>query len=497
MSITKQQTENFSQKSDVETKVKSYYDYVTGSAGGWPNLSRAAIISGIDFTIESGSNEVKFFETNTNLYTAQVSTYYGDYYNDIAHYAVSNSFDNVIIYGSVPGQRSYNNYENPPQSERVYISSSFASLNLSCSFNDTTDRQYIDQRGDASYSNTLHFFQGTPFHTDDSLYQIISGSKDKREFRDILSRSPVSASLIELYNSSSKSPDTGLEDYPDFVNKTPTGDASFQRVMNGKIYFNTYFSNNEPSASQKFQSDFVTSDTINEKFIISSGSYQYGKRYIGQGRVVVLQTPEETKPIYSFYNPMQSTLVPIDDNGTGVSTWNQHAYAGFSSMSGSLIRMYDGSTKQIQDVEVGDVVKSYQPIGMPDSDLDYMNYEWPAEDLSATQTGSYATGSVVVSKSSRPTRHYYIVSGSDNNQYYIHQLSSTFVWDDNTDRYRFKLGWQIEVDDKLFSHDTSKVDVVEVLDNYQGNTVDFYSLDVEDIDTYFTSDILVHNLPGK
>ena len=491
MSITKQQTENFSQKSDVETKVKSYYDYVTGSAGGWPNLSRAAIISGMDFTIESGSDEVKFFETNTNLYSAQASTYYQDYYDDIAHYAVSNSFDNVIVYGSVTDERPYNGYINPPASERPFISSSFASFNLSSSFNDEYDRQYLYQRGDVSCSNTLHLFQSTPLHMDDSLYQIISGSHDKRKFRDILSRSPVSASLIELYNSSSKSPNTGLEDYPDFVNKTPTGDASFQRVMNGKIYFNTYFSNNEPSASQTFETDYVTENTINEKFIISSGSYQYGKRYLGQGRAIVLQTPEETKLLYTFYNPVQANLIPIDDDGTGISTWNQHAYAGFSSMSGSLIRMYDGSTKQIQDVEVGDVVKSYQPVGMPNSDLDYLNY-------SVTNlTGSYATGSIVVGTSSRPARHYYVVSGSDNNEYYIHQLSSTFVYDTITGVYGFKLGWQLNDNDELFDKDGNRIEIVEIIDNYEGNTVDFYSLDVEDIDTYFTSDILVHNLPRK
>ena len=38
----------------------------------------------------------------------------------------------------------------------------------------------------------------------------------------------------------------------------------------------------------------------------------------------------------------------------------------YSSVSGSLIQMYDNSTTQIQDVEVGDIVKSYLPVGMPD-----------------------------------------------------------------------------------------------------------------------------------
>ena len=41
----------------------------------------------------------------------------------------------------------------------------------------------------------------------------------------------------------------------------------------------------------------------------------------------------------------------------------------YSTPSGSLIRMFDDSTKQVQDVEVGDVVKSYKPVGMPDEFL--------------------------------------------------------------------------------------------------------------------------------
>ena len=33
----------------VQTKVKSFLNYVTGSAGGWPSLSNAAIVGGMDF----------------------------------------------------------------------------------------------------------------------------------------------------------------------------------------------------------------------------------------------------------------------------------------------------------------------------------------------------------------------------------------------------------------------------------------------------------------
>ena len=49
----------------VESKITSYLNYVTGSAGGWPNLSRAGVLASIDYVIESGSDDVKFYEMNT------------------------------------------------------------------------------------------------------------------------------------------------------------------------------------------------------------------------------------------------------------------------------------------------------------------------------------------------------------------------------------------------------------------------------------------------
>ena len=54
--------------------------------------------------------------------------------------------------------------------------------------------------------------------------------------------------------------------------------------------------------------------------------------------------------------------------------------------------MYDDSTKQVQDVEVGDIVKSYLPVGMPDEFFfdDWLSYS--STDLS----GSVASGSIVI-----------------------------------------------------------------------------------------------------
>ena len=76
--------------------------------------------------------------------------------------------------------------------------------------------------------------------------------------------------------------------------------------------------------------------------------------------------------------------------------------------SGSLINMYDNSTKQIQDVEVGDVVKSYQPVGMPDESEGISWESYTTTDLS----GSFSSGSIVIETINKQSYGYYLINGS-------------------------------------------------------------------------------------
>ena len=496
--ITKEQFKNYKQKSDVDSRSKSFWNYITGSAGGWPNKSRAGIIAGLDFTIESGSDEIKFFESNTNLYTAQTTDVEPNLFIHISNYAATQSFDNVVVYGTLAENHPFG--ENPPMAQRPYISSSFALNNISCSFNNTADRQYEDMTGKDEHANTFHLFFDSPSDTNDNLNSIASSSYDKKEFRTLLNTSPVSSSLIPVYVSSSKTQGEGIGDWPDYVSKTTQFDASFSVKMGGSIFLNSYRSDLEPSSSMVWNWLNVTGSEgsaatgksmVSEKFIHSSGSEVGGKKYLGMGRSLTLLTPEDNQILASFYNPYKSHLITPEDRTDGWAVWTLNPYQGASSISGSEIRMYDGSVKEVQDVEVGDVVKSFQPVGMPNTDLHYLNYN------STSLTGSFFSGSVVVGKNESEASFYYTISGSNNQQYQKHQLSSTFVFDSGSNDYRFRPGWDIQPGDKLFDKDGNQITIISKEDTFVDNPVTFYSLDVEDIDTYFTSDILVHNLPKK
>ena len=154
--------------------------------------------------------------------------------------------------------------------------------------------------------------------------------------------------------------------------------------------------------------------------------------------------------------------------------------------------MYDGSTKQVQDVEVGDVVKSYQPLNMPDESQGMSWADYTTTDLS----GSFASGSIVVNVRTTDVYGYYLINNSIKlaaNLQTMLEGVRYFVKDGGT--WQWKQPSSIQVGDYLLNNDGSELEITTKTEVAQEET--FYGLNVEDIDTYFQSNILVHNIPGK
>tara|TARA_Y100001972_G_scaffold21160_1_gene25100 strand:+ start:91 stop:2769 length:2679 start_codon:yes stop_codon:yes gene_type:complete len=454
----------------VQTETIEFINHITGSAGGWPTLSNAAIIGGMDYIIESGSNETKFVEYNTNtgiVGSAAMQT--GSYFDVMADYAVSQSYDKCYVYG-MSGKK-----QNPTYVQQGLISSSFARHNIPVTFEYqmNTSHTYFSQRGLSQYSGSFHLFFETPWYSDDNLLEIVSGSFNKNTFRTILSNSPMSSSLIPLFNTSSYTPNNN---FPDFVVKNPATDSGIQ---SNSVGFYTY---NSTSASYQ---NAVDSGSLIEEFMIHSGSYRDGQEYLGVGKVDFMMTPEK-----NIVLAQRDAGKFIKLNPTDTDSWNYISQQGKTSASGSLIQMFDGTTKQVQDVEVGDVVTSYQPLGMPDESQNYLSYT--TTDLS----GSTTQGSIVVNVMKTMSYGHILINGSIKAPYNIQQLNDDV-------RYFVKQGdtWSwlepnsIEVGDYFLDPSGNETEITSITDG--SGDVTWYSLDVEDIDTYFQSNILVHNIPPK
>ena len=462
----------------VQTKITSLLNYITGSAGGWPTNTNIGIMAGVDYIKE---------ETTDNIYLNEMNTacgIYGSYneqtasFNLIADYANEKGCTTAFVYGQDDSVKY-----NPSNFQHPLISASFARHNISCSFEygDDTNRTYFTQRGQNQYTSSFHFFMQTPFFSDDSLLEIVSGSFNKTTFRTILNSSPESASLVPIFNTSSFS-DTNAY-HPDFVIKDPDTDGT---AFDNTILFHKYNSSNPT-----YQNSVNSGSALIETYIVPSGSTLSNQGYLKTTKQDYLLTPDRhilinDKDRFDFSYAPKFIL-------SGDRYHMQNALGVFSSPSGSLIRMFDNSTKQVQDVEVGDVVKSYKPAGMPDEFFFEDWYSYSSTDLS----GSVASGSVVVRTFNQDYYGYYLINGSIK----IPVLKQAMM---KGGRFFTKQGdtwsWQtpdnINVGNYFLDKDANEVEITSKTEVAQEDT--FYSLDVEDIDSYFTSDILVHNIPpGK
>ena len=462
----------------IQTKVENYLNYITGRAGGWPTNTNVAIIGNIDFITESGSNDVYINEINTNVglygtYTEQV-----DSVNLVSDYANQKGCTTAYVYGHITGKKT-----NPSTLQQPIISASFARHGIPVNFeyNDNTSHTYFSQRGQNQYTGSFHLFMQTPWYSDDTLLNIVSGSFNKTTFRNTLGSSPESSSLIPLFDTGSFSSNNSY--HPDFVVKNPAADTSLQ---DRDLEFYKYV-----GANPSYQNAINSGSLLAEKYIVPSGSILNNEGYNLASKQFFWMTPDKNIMFDSNYGNVfgieaaYKWVLP-----SGKDLWDFKAVIDYTTASGSLVKMFDDSTKQIQDIEVGDIVKSYKPVGMPDEMFadDWLNYS--TTDL----TGSTPSGSVVMRKLSKENFGYYLVNGSIKlpineqskskiKQYFVKQ-GSTWSWQSPKD---------IETGDYFLDTDGNELEITSISEVGQDET--FYSLDVEEIDTYFTSDILVHNIP--
>ena len=460
----------------VQTKVENYLNYVTGSAGGWPANTNVGIVAGIDYIKEETTDDIYFHEMNTNCGMYGSLSAQQSFINNISDYVNEVGCNTCYIYG-IAGEKT-----NPSTIQQPLISESFARHGISVNFeyNNNTSHTYFSQRGNTDYSSNFHLFMQTPWYSDDNLLEIVSGSFSKNTFRTILTSSPESASLVPLFNTGSFVSSNSY--HPDFLVKTPTSDGTAHGETGLEFY---KYVNSNPT----YQNAVDSGSYLIEKFLVPSGSTLNNVGYLMTRKMNYLMTP--TKQVL-LEDKQEFAITEAPKFVLDGDNWHPANFLMYSSISGSSIEMYDGTTKQVQDVQIGDVVKSYKPVGLPDESF-YRDWEsYSSTDLS----GSAASGSVVIRTFNNNHFGHYLVNNSIKIPVMNQSLmkgSRYFLKQEGT--WSFAKPSEISVGDYLFDKDGNEVEITSVSEVGENNT--FYSLDVEDIDTYFTSDVLVHNLPPR
>ena len=150
--------------------------------------------------------------------------------------------------------------------------------------------------------------------------------------------------------------------------------------------------------------------------------------------------------------------------------------------------MADNTTKNIEDIQIGDSVLALSIDGMPDEFNPVQSYySWSVEvdDLSYTQSVSTVFGAA---EKVHPGG-YYVISLDDNSMLNVtvdHPLlvlrSGVVLWKDVN---------ELVIGDKLLGANTQWITITDITINTGTHLV--YRINVEDDDVYFAGGILAHN----
>ena len=168
------------------------------------------------------------------------------------------------------------------------------------------------------------------------------------------------------------------------------------------------------------------------------------------------------------------------DTGGGTGGGGGDYGGGGCLLYGTLVTLADGSTKLIEELELGDLVKTVSIDGL-DSEVEDSWKTFTASSFTSTPASSKVTG---IQK--EQFSYYFLINNL---------LKITFehpVMVERSGEFLFLRAKDLLVGDKLYRQDDTwvTIDSIERIDE----NVNVVNINVESQDTYFADGILVHNL---
>jgi hypothetical protein len=176
------------------------------------------------------------------------------------------------------------------------------------------------------------------------------------------------------------------------------------------------------------------------------------------------------------YNTAISKVVEIQDTYAGQSV------ACF--LPGTMIRMSDGSEKDIEDINVGDKVLSVVIPDLPDEDLGYNVWK--------TFTSTDDMTNLEVSSARVEHIFYDYMDGYYNiNDGLIKVTAEHDFWIYTGEKWKWSNSKQLSVGDKLLDYEGNLTEITSIENIVE--EVEVVNFDVEPLDIYFAGGLLVHN----
>jgi len=168
----------------------------------------------------------------------------------------------------------------------------------------------------------------------------------------------------------------------------------------------------------------------------------------------------------------------------------QHGYR-----ENSLVELVDSTTKELKDVVVGDVVKSYIITSLPDAAINTYNwFDWKQTKADYDSLNKYETTSSVVQIDSVQLNDFAVELTLEGNITYNSLFGSGILtWQSGSDAVQFISATVIAPGDRIITSTGNGLLVEDM--NVVYDTGSYFSLDVEESDTIILkpADIIVHN----
>lgn len=168
----------------------------------------------------------------------------------------------------------------------------------------------------------------------------------------------------------------------------------------------------------------------------------------------------------------------------------QHGYR-----EDSLVELEDGSTKQLKDVVVGDVVKSYIVTSLPDAAVNTYNwFEWKQTKEDYDSLTKYETTSSVVQVDNVQLDDFAVeITFDTNDKYYSLFGSGILSWQSGSNTVQFVSATVLSPGDRVLTSAGTGLLINDI--NVVYDTGSYYSFDVEESDTILLkpNSIIVHN----
>jgi hypothetical protein len=176
-----------------------------------------------------------------------------------------------------------------------------------------------------------------------------------------------------------------------------------------------------------------------------------------------------------------------------VDVYNTINQPDFCLLFGTKVTLADNTEINIEDLNVGDIIKAWAPIGLPDETLD-------ATDTGATEWRFYQTENNSGDYTEVTVRNltfnfassYYSINNGFLKATETHPL---WVWDNEIQKYHFKIVETLKNGDRLIHFDeTTGLREIEItnIEVIVGD-VEIVIVDVENVDVFLANGIISHN----